>query len=200
MGHATCWEESDASLVARCKDNDWTAFDAILARYQDRVYGYVRRMVDNETDAEDITQEVFWKAFRALPRFREQSSLQTWLFRIATNLCRDWHRRRQREGGWLCFGGRRDEAEHPSADLPDTRSDPQHLVLQQELSEVLQHAILLLPMPLREVLVLHDIEAMPYEQIAQILGVPLGTVKSRLFYARARLRESLSAYVFGEEP
>lgn len=200
MEHTACWNESDSSLVARCKSNDWTAFDAILARYQDRVYGYVRRMVDNETDAEDITQEVFWKAFRALPHFREQSSLQTWLFRIATNLCRDWHRRRQREGLWLRFGDSDGEQERPCVDLPDTRSDPQHLVLQRELSEVLQHAILLLPMPLREVVVLHDIEAMPYEQVAQILGIPLGTVKSRLFYARARLRESLSAYVFGEEP
>jgi RNA polymerase sigma-70 factor (ECF subfamily) len=191
----------DAALVARCKGNDLTAFDEIVERYQHKIYGYVKRLVGNETDAEDITQEVFLKALNSLHRFREESSLQTWLFRIATNLCRDAHRRRQREKGWLSLWRQADEQNETEeggiVDPPDDRFNPEKLLLHEELSAMLSQAIEQLPLAMREVLILHDVEQMPYEEIAQALGVPLGTVKSRLFHARARLRESLANYVYG---
>ncbi len=191
----------DAVLVARCKGNDLTAFDEIVERYQHKIYGYVKRLVGNETDAEDITQEVFLKALNSLHRFREESSLQTWLFRIATNLCRDAHRRRQREKGWLSLWRQEDqqsETEEGSiVDPPDDRFNPEKLLLREELGAMLSEAMEQLPLAMREVLILHDVEQMPYEEIAQALGVPLGTVKSRLFHARARLRESLANYVYG---
>lgn len=191
----------DAVLVARCKGNDLTAFDEIVERYQHKIYGYVKRLVGNETDAEDITQEVFLKALNSLHRFREESSLQTWLFRIATNLCRDAHRRRQREKGWLSLWRQTDEQseteEGSIVDPPDDRFNPEKLLLREELGAILSEAMEQLPLAMREVLILHDVEQMPYEEIAQALGVPLGTVKSRLFHARARLRESLASYVYG---
>jgi len=191
----------DAALVARCKGNDLTAFDEIVERYQHKIYGYVKRLVGNETDAEDITQEVFLKALNSLHRFREESSLQTWLFRIATNLCRDAHRRRQREKGWLSLWRQADEQNETEeggiVDPQDDRFNPEKLLLHEELSAMLSQAIEQLPLAMREVLILHDVEQMPYEEIAQALGVPLGTVKSRLFHARARLRESLANYVYG---
>jgi RNA polymerase sigma-70 factor (ECF subfamily) len=191
----------DAALVARCKGNDLTAFDEIVERYQHKIYGYVKRLVGNETDAEDITQEVFLKALNSLHRFRQESSLQTWLFRIATNLCRDAHRRRQREKGWLSLWRQADEQNETEeggiVDPPDDRFNPEKLLLHEELSAMLSQAIEQLPLAMREVLILHDVEQMPYEEIAQALGVPLGTVKSRLFHARARLRESLANYVYG---
>ncbi len=191
----------DAALVARCKGSDLTAFDEIVERYQHKIYGYVKRLVGNETDAEDITQEVFLKALNSLHRFRQESSLQTWLFRIATNLCRDAHRRRQREKGWLSLWRQADEQseteEGGTIDPPDDRFNPEKLLLHEELSAMLSQAIEQLPLAMREVLILHDVEQMPYEEIAQALGVPLGTVKSRLFHARARLRESLANYVYG---
>jgi len=191
----------DAVLVARCKGNDLTAFDEIVERYQHKIYGYVKRLVGNETDAEDITQEVFLKALNSLHRFREESSLQTWLFRIATNLCRDAHRRRQREKGWLSLWRQTDEQseteEGSIVDPPDDRFNPEKLLLREELGAILSEAMEQLPLAMREVLILHDVEQMPYEEIAQALGVPLGTVKSRLFHARARLRELLANYVYG---
>jgi len=191
----------DTVLVARCKGNDLTAFDEIVERYQHKIYGYVKRLVGNETDAEDITQEVFLKALNSLHRFREESSLQTWLFRIATNLCRDAHRRRQREKGWLSLWRQADEQSETEeggiVDPPDDRFNPEKLLLREELGAMLSKAMEQLPLAMREVLILHDVEQMPYEEIAQALGIPLGTVKSRLFHARARLRESLANYVYG---
>jgi RNA polymerase sigma-70 factor (ECF subfamily) len=193
--------DADAALVARYKGNDLTAFDEIVERYQHKIYGYVRRLVGNETDAEDITQEVFLKALNSLHSFREESSLQTWLFRIATNLCRDVHRRRQREKGWLPLWRHADSGEctgeESVMEIPDDRSDPEKLLLREELSDLLKQAMDRLPMAMREVLVLHDVELMSYEEIARALGIPLGTVKSRLFHARARLRDALASYVYG---
>lgn len=196
------WSDGDAVLVARCKENDLSAFDQIVERYQHKIYGYVKRLVGNETDAEDITQEVFLKALTSLRSFREESSLQTWLFRIATNLCRDMHRRRQREKGWLPLwrrvDGEDDSGEENAIEIPDERANPENLVLSAELNEMLLQAIDRLPLAMREVLVLHDMESMSYEEIACALGIPLGTVKSRLFHARARLRDALASYLYGD--
>lgn len=194
--------DADAALVARCKGNDLTAFDEIVERYQHKIYGYVKRLVGNETDAEDITQEVFLKALNSLRTFREESSLQTWLFRIATNLCRDVHRRRQREKGWLPLwrhtDGEECSGEECVIEIPDHQSDPERLLLRKELGDLLKQAIDRLPIAMREVLVLHDMESLSYEEIAHALGIPLGTVKSRLFHARARLRDALASYIYGD--
>lgn len=194
--------DADAALVARCKTNDLSAFEEMVERYQHKIYGYVRRLVGNETDAEDITQEVFLKALTSLHAFREESSLQTWLFRIATNLCRDLMRRRQRERGWFSLWRRTEEEQEGGGerllDIPDLEGDPERLLLREELGELLQRAIEGLPWRMREVLVLHDLEALSYEEIAEALGIPLGTVKSRLFHARARLREALASYMEGD--
>lgn len=197
-----CLSDADAVLVARCQQNDLTAFDEMVARYQHKIYGYVRRLVGNDTDAEDITQEVFLKALISLHAFRAESSLQTWLFRIATNLCRDLLRRRQRERGWFSLWRRAEDEAEGGADslleIPDHEGNPERQLLREELNYLLQCAIERLPTAMREVLILHDLEALSYEEIAQALGIPLGTVKSRLFHARARLREALASYVQGD--
>lgn len=197
-----CLSDADAVLVARCQQNDLTAFDEMVARYQHKIYGYVRRLVGNDTDAEDITQEVFLKALTSLHAFRAESSLQTWLFRIATNLCRDLLRRRQRERGWFSLWRRAEDEAEGGADslleIPDHEGNPERQLLREELNYLLQCAIERLPTAMREVLILHDLEALSYEEIAQALGIPLGTVKSRLFHARARLREALASYVQGD--
>ncbi|MDW8321656.1 MAG: sigma-70 family RNA polymerase sigma factor [Armatimonadota bacterium] len=202
MERAMRLSDADTALVARCRQNDLTAFDEIVERYQHKIYGYVKRLVGNETDAEDITQEVFLKALTSLHAFREESSLQTWLFRIATNLCRDLHRRRQREKGWLplwrWLDGEDSSDVESAIEIPDYKSNPEKLLLREELGDLLKRAIDRLPMAMREVLVLHDIESLSYEEIAQTLGIPLGTVKSRLFHARARLRHALDSYVNGD--
>jgi len=194
--------DADAALVERCKGNELTAFDESVECYQHKIYVYVKRLVGYATEAECITKEVFLKALNSLRTFREESSLQTWLFRIATNLCRDVHRRRQREKGWLPLwrhpDGEECSGEEVAVEIPDYRNDPERLLLREELSELLKQAIDRLPIAMREVLVLHDMESLSYEEIAHALGIPLGTVKSRLFHARARLRDALASYVYGD--
>lgn len=189
--------DQDGLLVQRCQANDITAFDEIVARYQNRIYHFVRRMVGNDTVAEDITQEVFLKAFRNISSFRQESSLQTWLFRIASNLCRDNYRRKQRETTWFSFWRKssHDEDMSEEIELPDTSHAPELNFMQAELGAMIQNAIEQLSPVLREAIILHEIEEMPYEDIANALGVPLGTVKSRIFHGRSRLRKALETYL-----
>ncbi len=189
--------DQDGLLVQRCQANDLSAFDEIVARYQNRIYHFVRRMVGNDTVAEDITQDVFLKAFRNISAFRQESSLQTWLFRIASNLCRDNYRRKQRETAWFSFWRKspNDDESSEEIELPDVSHAPERNYMQAELGDMIQNAIQQLSPVLREAIILHEIEEMPYEEVAQTLGVPLGTVKSRIFHGRSRLRKVLETYL-----
>ncbi len=190
----------DTALVERCRAHDQAAFNEVVSRYKNKVYNYLFRMMGNPADAEDLTQEVFVRLYTSLDSFRSQSSLNTWLFRIAGNLCIDYFRRSKKHraiafsldeplGGETADGG---EAGH---ELPDRTYEPHRLLEQQELSAQIQEALAQMPEKLRAVLLLHDIEGMPYEEIAQVVGCPLGTVKSRLFNARVQLRQRLTGYL-----
>lgn len=195
--------DNDAALVARCKDgDDRQAFDDIVVRYKDRIVNYVRRMVSDRDDADDIAQEVFVRVYAGLRGFENRSALYTWLFRIATNLCIDYRRRR-----------RRPERQHLSLDaLPELAASgnsdkergavttPEQAAIHSELSVMIERAIGTLPERLRAVVLLHDVEGLPYEDVARIVGCPLGTVKSRLFHARSALRDTLGPYLRGEAP
>jgi len=191
--------DADARLVLRCQSNDLAAFNDIVARYQHRVYGYVCRMVGCTPDAEDLTQEVFVKAYHGIRSFQSRASLNTWLYRIATNLCIDYVRRSARCKGLTEslnaeYSGDDEESER---ELPDVRYDPLTVALHEELRERLDEAIAALPPKLRAVLLLHDIEGLPYDEVARAVGCPLGTVKSRLFHARMSVRERLAPYLVG---
>jgi len=193
--------DTDAALISRCRGDDRQAFNDIVLRYKDRVFGYVRRMVANREDAEDIAQETFVRVYNGLRTFESRATLHTWLYRIATNLCIDYRRRNLRperrhvpleqrspNGGFA-----------PALDIPDDRYRPDAQALLSELSAKLDEAIAALPERLRAVVVLHDVNGLPYEDIARIVGCPLGTVKSRLFHARVALREALGPYLRGTE-
>ena len=193
-----CLGHPDLTLVDRCRRNDAAAFDEVVGRYKNKLYNYIYRMVGNSDDAEDLTQEVFVRMYTSLDSFRRQSSLHTWLFRIAGNLCID-HFRRGKRGRGAAYS-----LDEPVGDdgetgggheVPDAKYEPHRLLEQQELGEQIQQALGQLPEKLRAVLILHDIENLPYEEIAQIVGCPLGTVKSRLFHARLQLRQRLTGYV-----
>ena len=188
---------ADAVLVLRCQEDDYDAFDEIVARYKDGIYNYIWRMISNREDVEDLAQEVFVRAFAAIKSFRRESNLHTWLYRIATNLCVDKYRRDGVEKRLIIpiERERRDDEEATSADVPDGTHDPQRLCERAELQAEVQKALSKLPEKLRAAVLLCDLEGMSYEEIAEALGCPVGTVKSRLFNARVQLRDLLKAYV-----
>ena len=189
---------ADAVLVMRCQEDDCEAFDEIVALYKDGIYNYIWRMISNREDAEDLTQEAFVRAFAAIKSFRRESNLRTWLYRIAANLCVDRYRRAGLEKQLVVplAQSRQDESGDSTAwDLPDSTHDPQHVYERTELQEQIQKALARLPEKLRSVILLLDLEAMSYEEIAETIGCPVGTVKSRIFNARMQLRNLLRPYV-----
>lgn len=186
---------TESALIARCKRQDAEAFGRIVDAYQHRVYGFVKKMLRDQEEAADVAQEVFIRAFQAFGRFDERSSLRTWLFRIAHNLCVDRVRKVERGlSESRLDGGTEDEA---PVEIADDRWDPQNMVMDAELARLLETAIESMSEKLRSVLLLHDREDMAYDEIASVLNVPVGTVKSRLFLARAHLQSALGPYLRG---
>jgi RNA polymerase sigma-70 factor (ECF subfamily) len=169
------------------------AFGKLVDAYQNRVFGFVRRMINNPEEAADVTQDVFVRAFQNFDRFDGRSSLRTWLFRIAYNLCIDRARRSDRRVTEVALIEPGDEGE--TMDIADVRWQPEQFALDDELMAVLEQGIRSMSEKLRSVLLLHDREEMPYEEIAKLLDVPIGTVKSRLFLARAHLQNTLKPYL-----
>jgi RNA polymerase sigma-70 factor (ECF subfamily) len=193
--------QSDLSLITRCQNADVSAFNEIVARHKNRIYSYLYRMTGNAEDAEDLTQEVFVRMYTNIASFRGRSSLSTWLFRIAGNLCVDAFRKGKKARGITLHsldGAPAADDGDPSAatrDLPDWSREPLTVFAAKELGAQIQEALNALPHKLRAAVVLHDVEGLPYEEIAEALDIPLGTVKSRIFNARCALRERLRPYL-----
>jgi len=185
-------ESTESALVERCRRGDAEAFGRFVDLYQARVIGFVRRMVSNADDAADIAQETFLRAFQNFGRFDGRSSVRTWLFRIAHNLCIDRARRLDRRVEEFSMIDSEDES---VLDVSDERWQPERLVLDDELRQAVENAIETLSEKLRAVLLLHDREEMAYDEISATLGIPVGTVKSRLFLARAHLQASVKSYL-----
>lgn len=185
---------AELALVERCRRQDFEAFGKLVDAYQNRVFGFVRRMVTNPEEAEDVTQEVFIRAFQSFGRFDARSSVRTWLFRIAYNLCVD----RSRKAGRTPVEASLVEPEAgEDIEVADMRWQPDQLAIDGELMDVVEKALADMSEKLRSVLLLHDKEDMQYEEIAGTLDVPIGTVKSRLFLARAHLQEAVKVYLEG---
>jgi len=194
--------QSDTSLIARCQRADTAAFNEIVARYKGKIYNYLYRMTGNAEDAEDLAQEVFVRMYTNIGAFRAEASLSTWLFRIAGNLCVDAFRRGKKErslvaGSLDVAHGTEDESGGMGAtrEVADWSREPGALLAQRELGTQIQAALERLPPKLRSAIVLHDVEGLPYEEIARIEHIPLGTVKSRIFNGRVALRQHLRPYL-----
>ena len=190
-----CLTSADTVLVLRCQKDDYDAFNEIVARYKDGIFNYIRRMISNPDDVEDIAQEVFVRAFASIKTFRREANLKTWLYRIATNLCVDKYRRGGVEKKFLTPLEYEEDDESKCVELPDSANDPQLVYERTELQAVVQNALSKLPDKLRAAALLYDIEGMTYEEIAESLGCPVGTVKSRLFNARIQLKGLLKPYM-----
>ncbi|MFZ4766226.1 MAG: sigma-70 family RNA polymerase sigma factor, partial [Roseimicrobium sp.] len=170
---------------------DARAFDSLVTRYRGKVFGMCYHLVQNEQDAYDVAQDAFIKAWRALPSFKGDSSFYTWIYRIAHNAAYDWLRKRriQSEGEFD------DEISRPIAAgaeaVPRGHQRPDDALKNRELGERIQHAIAQLTPDHRTVILLREIEGHSYEEIAEIMACSVGTVMSRLFYARKKLQEML---------
>ncbi|MHB1814376.1 MAG: RNA polymerase sigma factor RpoE [Steroidobacteraceae bacterium] len=184
---------SDLSLVRRVQRGDKGAFDVLVLKYQHKLVKLVTRYVRNPAEAEDIAQEAFIKAYRALPQFRGDSAFYTWLYRIAINTAKNAVVSRERSP--VDYNFDRDSIDE-SYDMQGRLKDedtPEGLVLTDEIRHTVNAAIEQLPEDLRTAIVLRELEGLSYEQIAGTMGCPVGTVRSRIFRAREaidhRLRE-----------
>lgn len=176
-------------LLARARKGEIAAFESLMTAYENRIYTLALRSTGSEQDAADITQEVFLRAWKSLDTFRGDSSLSTWLYRVTSNLCVDFARKKTSEG----FAVSIDDEESPAASLADSSwaVQPEQAAENQELREELQHALAQLSEEHRRVVLLRDVAGLPYADIARTLGLEDGTVKSRLARARAALRKIL---------
>jgi RNA polymerase sigma-70 factor (ECF subfamily) len=178
--------------LARSAERDLKEeFEEILELHYRRVYRLIYRMVRDEADAADLTQETFIRVYKALPRLRIDGARAAWVRRIATNLCVDFMRRRRTSMAAL------DTIEQAQGEMTATRAehgDPAHLFMESERARLVQRAVDSLPPDYRTVIVLHHLEDMRVDEIAETLGIPSGTVKSRLSRARQALHRRLAVH------
>ena len=181
----------DKDLVRRIQRGDKRAFDLLVIKYQHKIIKLVSRYVSDQDEVLDITQEAFIKAYRALPKFRGDSAFYTWLYRIAINTAKNF----------LVSQGRRppesdidaDEAEqYESAFRLRDTGTPERILLRDEISSVINQAIDALPEDLRAAITLREMEGLSYEEIAQAMDCPVGTVRSRIFRAREAIDKKLA--------
>lgn len=185
----------DQALLAGLRTGEEAAYEALVLRFEHTVYGIVSRMADDPADAADVVQEVFLKVFRKIGGFRGESSLKTWIFRIAINEARN-HRRwfgrhRAQEVGLELEPGLTDDLTGRSDWLEDPGQSPFEITLDHEMQGMLEQALSRLSSIHRAALVLRDIEGLSYEEIGEVLDVPPGTVRSRMVRARESLRKEL---------
>lgn len=176
-------EPTDAQLVRRVQKGEKWAFDLLVLKYQHRIVNLVMRYVRDQDQALDITQEAFLKAYRALPRFRGESAFYTWLYRIAVNTAKNYLAAQRRRPMDIELDMQDPEQYELHAKLRETDT-PEGITLSQELNETVQRAIQALPEDLRTAIILRELDGMTYEEIAQTMECPVGTVRSRIFRAR----------------
>ena len=190
MAHDAPKIDVDQQLVERVQKGDKQAFDMLVLKYQGRVMSMVSRMVRDHHEAQDIVQEAFIKAYRALPRFRGDSAFYTWLYRIAMNTAKNH----------LVSKGRRpaidgvelEEAEVVGIPKLQDIDSPERQLLRDELERVINRAIKALPDDLKTAITLREFDGLSYEEIAHVMDCPVGTVRSRIFRAREAIDKQIT--------
>ncbi|MFH1418437.1 MAG: sigma-70 family RNA polymerase sigma factor [Planctomycetota bacterium] len=183
----------DADLVSRCRQGDADAFSLLITQYQDRVFNTCLRMCGNRADAEDLTQEAFVRVLQSIGTFSGKSKFSTWVFRIAVNLVLSARRKRKPMYSLDQAGPVESERDSPASErLASNDPPPGEQASDRERHAIVLEALAGLEEEHRTVVILRDLESFGYEEIAEILGVPQGTVKSRLHRARLTLHRNLS--------
>jgi len=185
----------ELDLVKRARRGNLEAYEELVRRYQERIYATIYHMTSNHEDANDLAQETFIKAYRALKSFKGSSSFYTWIYRIAVNKTINFLKQR-RHRTQMSLDDLDSNAEHdPDLVALISEKTPRHEANLAELQEKLNAAMQKLSEPHRLVVVLHDVHGLPHDEIAKIMDCNIGTVRSRLFYARQQLQAHLSDYL-----
>jgi len=203
-------EISDEALVEKCRQaNDMNAFRLLVRRYQNRVFHSAYRMLGNKEEAEEVVQDTFLKIHQGMDKFRNESTFAAWVFRISHNMCIDLMRMRRRKKALkLVRFSTKSSIEDLETDLlegnvqqiADQSLEPGQKLDVKEESKVIESSLFAIPPAQRAVLVLHDVEGFSYQEISDIIGASIGTVRSRLHYGRLKLKELLEAYYSPNQP
>jgi len=186
-------ELGDDALVVRAQSGDMQAYDTLVLRHRNRIFAMIRNMTHTDADAWDLSQEVFIKAWNALPSFEAKAKFTTWLYRISHNVVYDWNRRRKHEH----VGELNDEVLQaaridPSAiAIPHVGDSPDQRMEMSELKKKIEAAFEKISHEHRQIVILKDVQGLSYKEIADVTGCTIGTVMSRLFYARQKLQTLL---------
>ena len=187
-------KNTDQQLVARVQQGEKAAFDLLVLRYQSRIINLVSRFVRNPSDALDVTQEAFLKAYRAMPSFRGDSAFYTWLYRIAVNTAKNWLAIQSRRSADSEMDYEEIERIEGNSALREYAT-PERLLLKDEIQATVISAIEELPEDLRLAIMLREVEGLSYEEIASVMDCPIGTVRSRIFRAREAIDKQLKPLI-----
>lgn len=180
---------SESIVVRRAKKGDQDAFEQLVTRYEKKVYSLAYHYAGNEQDAMDISQEAFLRVYRFLPQFNEDSQFSTWLYRVTSNVCKDYLRKRNTRAAFSLSGEQ--DGEEYLMEAPDLRYNPEDLLEQKEMRRQIREGLEQLNPDHREILVMRDVMGLTYGEIASSLELEEGTVKSRIARAREKLRQKL---------
>ncbi len=183
--------DPDQDLVTRAREGDTRAFDALILKYGDKLYGLVYNMTSHKEDTHDLLQEIFTRAYQSLPKFRGNSTFYTWIYQIAVNLTLNFLKKRKRRAGPSLNDPESPVQRDPA--LIDTArdADPEHQTNLKELQVKLNEAMQTLSEPHRMVVTMFDIQGMSHGEIAKVLNASEGTIRSRLHYAHLQLQSAL---------
>ena len=187
----------DAELVARVQRGERQAFDLLVLKYQRKIIRLLSRMIRDSSEVEDVAQEAFIKAYRALPQFRGESAFYTWLYRIAINTGRNWLATNSRRPSTPSSYENEDGETFNETDNLTDNNTPESAMATREIAESVNRSIEDLPEDLRTAIVLREIEGMSYEDIAATMNCPIGTVRSRIFRAREAIAAKLRPILGG---
>jgi len=194
---------NDGALIKQfCEQGQVNAFNTLVWRWQKPIYNFALRYVGDPEQAREISQQTFIKAYRNLPTLKEHSRFSTWLYQIAVNLCRDEIKKRKRRRTYS-LEGLQENAEHPNArealTISDESASPDNIVSRKELRNILAQALQQIPEEQRIVVIMKEYQGLKFNEIAETLGIPLNTAKSRMYYGLTALRKVLSQWQFDQE-
>jgi len=191
LGRPMSERDADWQLVERVQRGDKRAFDLLVSKYQRKLFRLLSRLIRDQAEIEDVAQEAFIKAYRALPNFRGESAFYTWLYRIAINTAKNYLVAQGRRAPTQTEADIEDAENFEDGDSLRTEDTPERMLLSKQVAEAVNRAIERLPAELRTAIVLRELEGLSYDEIAASMNCPIGTVRSRIFRAREAVAEEL---------